>query len=111
MLIRSTKSSPRSDDYAAEHPDEEWIVGASYDGSLAPDGLFDARWLDAAVPDRPVVLRAWDYHTVWCNSEALRRAGITADTPDPCSGRSRAATTVRRWARCGSGAQPISSQP
>ena len=72
--------------YAEDHPDEDWIVGASYDGSLAPDGLFDARWLDAAVPDRPVVLRAWDYHTVWCNSVALQRAGITADTPDPVLG-------------------------
>ncbi|UXA18842.1 amidohydrolase [Mycobacterium sp. SMC-4] len=69
--------------YADAHPDQDWIVGASYDGSLAPGGLFDARWLDAAVPDRPVVLRAWDYHTVWCNTAALQRAGITADTPDP----------------------------
>jgi predicted amidohydrolase YtcJ len=72
--------------YAAQHPDEEWITGASYDSSLAPEGLFDARWLDEAVPDRPVVLRAWDYHTVWCNSEALRRCGIDADTPDPVLG-------------------------
>ena len=72
--------------YAHDHPEQDWIVGASYDGSLAPGGLFDAHWLDAAVPDRPVVLRAWDYHTVWCNSEALRRAGITADTPDPALG-------------------------
>jgi predicted amidohydrolase YtcJ len=69
--------------YATEHPEQEWITGASYDGSLARDGLFDAHWLDAAVADRPVVLRAWDYHTVWCNSAALERAGITADTPDP----------------------------
>jgi predicted amidohydrolase YtcJ len=69
--------------YAAEHPDDEWIVGASYDSSLAPGGLFDARWLDEAVPDRPVFLRAWDYHTAWCNSVALQRAGITADTPNP----------------------------
>lgn len=72
--------------YAEEHPDEEWIVGASYDGSLAPGGLFDARWLDAAVPDRPVVLRAWDYHTLWCNTVAIERAGITPDTPDPVLG-------------------------
>lgn len=72
--------------YADEHPDQEWIVGASYDGSLAPEGLFDARWLDSVVPDRPVVLRAWDYHTVWCNTEAIRRAGITPDTPDPVLG-------------------------
>jgi predicted amidohydrolase YtcJ len=72
--------------FAADNPGDEWIVGASYDGSLAPDGLFDSRWLDAAVPDRPVVLRAWDYHTVWCNSVAIERAGISADTPDPVLG-------------------------
>ncbi|MGV0810990.1 amidohydrolase [Mycolicibacterium boenickei] len=73
-------------EFADANPDQEWIVGASYDGSLAPDGLFDARWLDAAVPDRPVVLRAWDYHTLWVNSVALQRAGITADTPEPVLG-------------------------
>lgn len=72
--------------YADAHPEQEWILGASYDGSLAPDGLFDARWLDAAAPDRPVVLRAWDYHTFWVNSAALERAGITADTPEPVLG-------------------------
>ncbi|MUM26795.1 amidohydrolase [Mycolicibacterium sp. CBMA 295] len=73
-------------EFADSHPDQEWIVGASYDGSLAPGGLFDARWLDAAVPDRPVVLRAWDYHTFWVNSVALQCAGITADTPEPVLG-------------------------
>jgi predicted amidohydrolase YtcJ len=72
--------------FAKDNPDEEWIVGASYDGSLAEGGLFDARWLDDAVADRPVVLRAWDYHTVWCNTAALQRAGITPETPDPVLG-------------------------
>lgn len=72
--------------YADAHPEAEWIFGASYDGSLAEGGLFDARWLDEAVPDRPVVLRAWDYHTVWVNTAALRAAGITADTPEPVLG-------------------------
>lgn len=72
--------------FAEDNPDQEWIVGASYDSSLAPDGLFDSGWLDAAVPDRPVVLRAWDYHTMWCNSVAIERAGITANTPDPVLG-------------------------
>lgn len=69
--------------FADRNPDDEWILGASYDGSLAPGGLFDARWLDSAVPDRPVALRAWDYHTMWVNSIALQRAGVTPDTPDP----------------------------
>jgi predicted amidohydrolase YtcJ len=72
--------------FAEANPDREWIVGASYDGSLAPGGLFDARWLDEAVSDRPVVLRAWDYHTVWCNSRALELAGISADSPNPVLG-------------------------
>ncbi len=81
-------------------------MGASYDPTLAPDGRFDARWLDAAVPERPVVLRAADYHTVWCNSEALRRAGVDAATPDPQIGwieRNRDGSplgTLREWQAC-----------
>lgn len=73
--------------WADEHPDQDWIYGASYDATIAPDGLFDARWLDDAAPGRAVVLRAWDYHTLWLNSEALHRAGITAETPEPALGR------------------------
>lgn len=69
--------------YAEAHPELEWITGASYDGSLAEQGLFDARWLDDAVADRPVLLRAWDYHTVWVNSRALELAGVDAATPEP----------------------------
>jgi predicted amidohydrolase YtcJ len=69
--------------FAADHPELDWILGGSYDSTLTPDGRFDARWLDAAVPDRPVALRAWDYHTVWCNTAAMQRAGVddaVADT-------------------------------
>ena len=72
--------------YAAEHPDEDWVLGGPYDPALAPRGLFDAAWLDAAVPDRPVVLQASDHHCAWVNTEALRRAGVDAATPDPPSG-------------------------
>lgn len=74
-------------DFAAGHPEAGWIVGASVDRSITADGNFDARWLDAVVPDRPVVLRASDYHTVWCNTAALRAAGIDAATPEPALGR------------------------
>jgi hypothetical protein len=73
--------------YAAEHPEPDWVQGGPYDPALAPGGLFDARWLDEAVADRPVVLQSTDHHCAWANSEALRRAGVTGSTPDPDAGR------------------------
>ncbi len=42
--------------------------------------------LDAIVADRPVLLFAVDAHSMWVNSETLRQAGITRDTPDPVPG-------------------------
>ncbi len=73
--------------YAEANPELEWIEGGGYDPSLLPAGIGDAAALDAAVRDRPVVLEASDHHTMWVNSEALRRAGIDAATPDPPLGR------------------------
>jgi predicted amidohydrolase YtcJ len=72
--------------WAAEHPEVEWVRGEGFDHTLAPEGIFLATWLDAEVPDRPVVLRATDYHTVWVNSEAMRRAGYSSSTPQPHDG-------------------------
>ncbi|WP_369220636.1 amidohydrolase [Streptomyces sp. R39] len=72
--------------WAEDHPEADWITGDGFDPWLAPDGRFDARWLDTAVPDRPVLLRTSDHHTAWVNGEALRRAGYTAATPDPPGG-------------------------
>ncbi|MGI5199336.1 amidohydrolase [Streptomyces sp. CA-288835] len=72
--------------WADAHPEAEWITGDGFDAWLAPGGRFDARLLDAAVPDRPVALRTMDHHTAWVNTEALRRAGFTAATPDPDGG-------------------------
>ncbi|MER7448598.1 amidohydrolase [Microbacterium foliorum] len=65
--------------------DASWLVGGSYDATIVEGGMFDARWLDAV--ERPVVLHAWDYHTAWVNSAALRAAGVDATTPDPELGR------------------------
>ncbi|WP_369213479.1 amidohydrolase [Streptomyces flavofungini] len=103
--------------WATEHPEAEWIVGASYDPALAPDGEFDARWLDAAVPDRPVVLRAHDYHTVWCNTAALRRAGVTEATPEPRLGwivrrpDGSPMGTLREWHACDLVLDQVPSRP
>lgn len=72
--------------WAKAHPEATWIRGDAFDLTVAEAGLFDARWLDAVVPDRPVWLRANDYHTAWVNSRALELAGLDADTPEPVGG-------------------------
>lgn len=38
--------------------------------------------LDALAPARPVLLHSHDFHALWVNSEALRRAGVSRATPD-----------------------------
>jgi len=72
--------------YAREHPERPWIRGFGWMPPLLPGGLGDAAVLDRIVPDRPVALTASDGHTMWVNSAALARAGITVDTPDPPRG-------------------------
>jgi len=72
--------------WAVDHPYASWVTGGGYSPALAAGGIFDATWLDRAVPDRPVVLQAADYHTAWANSTAMRLAGIDAGTPDPPRG-------------------------
>ena len=72
--------------WAAAHPTDAWILGAGHSTAILPDGIGDATWLDAMVPDRPVVLISNDHHTMWVNTAALRAAGIDTNTPDPDGG-------------------------
>ena len=73
--------------YAAEHPDEPWIVGGGWAMEYFPGGTPRKEDLDAIVPDRPVFLYNRDVHGAWVNSRALEIGGITAETPDPSDGR------------------------
>ena len=72
--------------WADENPDAEWVRGEGLDITLAPDGVFQAAWLDSAIPDRPVYVHGSDGHTVWVNSEAMRRAGIVKGVAQPDDG-------------------------
>jgi len=74
-------------DYAGSHPDMEWIVGGGWALEHFPGGVASKELLDGICPDRPIFLFARDVHMAWVNSEALRRAGIDAATPDPPNGR------------------------
>ena len=65
-------------------PGDSWIIGRNWDQSLWPGGAFPtAEVLDAVAPDRPVWLTRVDGHAGWANSEAMRRAKVTAETPGP----------------------------
>ncbi|WP_298817829.1 amidohydrolase [Chloroflexus sp.] len=74
--------------YAAAHPLSAWLIGRGWRYRLFADGeVPDRRLLDAVVPDRPVLLTAFDGHTAWANTRALQLAGILdgADTGNPFS--------------------------
>lgn len=64
-----------------------WVVGGGWALPAFPGGAPTRELLDSLAPDRPAYLSAADGHSAWVNSEALRRAGITAATPDPVGGR------------------------
>lgn len=72
--------------YAEQHPEKAWIRGGGWPLTLF-DGNPPKEILDKIVPDRPVILDAFDGHSSWINSKALQIAGITKDTPDPPRGR------------------------
>jgi predicted amidohydrolase YtcJ len=69
-------------------PPGSWVLGRGWDQNLYSDQQFPTRAvLDAVAPSSPVWLRRVDGHAGWANSEALRRAKITRDTPDPPGGK------------------------
>lgn len=63
----------------------QWILGRGWDESLLVEGRHPTRYeLDRVAPNNPVAI-----HRVWnklvANSEAIRIAGISRETPDPPS--------------------------
>ncbi len=72
--------------FAASDPDVPWIRGYGYPPEILPGARGEAHVLDRVVADRPVSLWSSDHHMVWCNSAALRVAGIDATTPSPARG-------------------------
>jgi predicted amidohydrolase YtcJ len=64
-----------------------WLVGGRYwPDALEPHGP-RRDFLDAAFPDRPVMLNDRSAHNVLVNSVALELAGIDENTPDTKNGR------------------------
>ena len=74
-------------EYAAKHPNAEWIAGSGWSLAAFPDANPRKEDLDRIAPDRPVFLIAEDGHSGWANSRALTAAKIDRTTPDPPRGR------------------------
>lgn len=67
-------------------PEGAWILGHGWNQNRW-ERFGHRRDLDPLTPDQPVYLTALSLHAAWANTEALRIAGVSAETPDPPGGR------------------------
>ena len=74
--------------FAEKTPAGKWIVGGQWGSHLGPKLNTAEAFavLDAAGLGHAVVLRDDTAHNRWASGEALRRAGVTRDTPNPGKG-------------------------
>jgi predicted amidohydrolase YtcJ len=72
--------------WAEAHPEREWIIGRGWYYQPFNGAMPTRQMLDALVPDRPAYLVAYDGHTGWANTRALKAAGITRHTKAPAGG-------------------------
>ncbi|HRK73756.1 MAG TPA: amidohydrolase family protein, partial [Rhodothermales bacterium] len=89
--LRGTTSIPdlqeRLRAFAAERPDATWVQARGFNEAAMLERRMPTRKdLDAAVPDRPVLVQRTCAHILVLNSLALEHAHITAQTPTPAGG-------------------------
>jgi hypothetical protein len=64
-----------------------WLGGGGWDPRLLRgEKRPDRQLLDEIFPERPVALESRDFHTLWCNTAALRVAGILDGRMPPAGG-------------------------
>ena len=65
--------------FAAEHPDEKWILGRGWDQNKWPGKSFPTNEkLNALFPDKPVYITRVDGHAAIVNQKAFELAGVKA---------------------------------
>ncbi|MET3291139.1 UNVERIFIED_CONTAM: putative amidohydrolase YtcJ [Brevibacillus sp. OAP136] len=70
--------------FADSRPNDEWIIGTSWDSSHWESGRLPHRsTLDRVFPDRPVYLPHYEGHFSWVNSKALEILKIDRHTENP----------------------------
>lgn len=74
-------------EFAKKQPKGRWILGGNWDEQRwKPPQLPTRELIDPLTPDNPVAVSRYDGHMYLANSVALKRAHITASTPDPPGG-------------------------
>src|SRR5262249_46920787 len=71
---------------ARQAPAGAWIGGRGWSHDLWGGAQPTRDLLDRVAPAHPVAVGRNDGHGLWVNSEALRRAGVDRDTPNPPGG-------------------------
>ncbi len=65
-----------------------WVLAQQFDPSITEGHpRLDRTVLDRLVPDRPLLVLESNGHIAYVNSEALARAGVDRNTPDPTAAR------------------------
>src|SRR5918993_1449535 len=72
--------------WSEAHPERQWITGRGWYYQAFGGAMPTRQLLDTLVPDRPAYLIAYDGHTGWANTMALKLAGITRRTAAPANG-------------------------
>lgn len=72
--------------WAESHPEREWITGRGWYYQAFGGAMPTRQLLDTLVPDRPAYLIAYDGHTGWANTKALKLAGVDRRTKSPANG-------------------------
>jgi predicted amidohydrolase YtcJ len=91
VQLRDAKSEDefrkRMAEFAARQPAGRWITGGGWDHeNWTPARLPTRQMIDAVTAGHPVFVNRLDGHMALANSQALKLAGITRDTPDPPGG-------------------------
>jgi predicted amidohydrolase YtcJ len=91
VQLRDAKSEDefrkRIAEFAARQPTGRWITGGGWDHeNWTPARLPTRQSIDSVTVGHPVFVSRLDGHMGVANSEALRLAGITRETPDPPGG-------------------------
>ena len=62
--------------YAAANPDIPWLRGQGLRYDIPPDEPLTRRHLDAIEMERPLLIMAYDFHTAWANTAALKAVDL-----------------------------------